>query len=475
MTAQQIINFYFPKKIQFSFIVIVCISLAGFTSCSAKPSVQNKQLEGKWHVNFRHKDIGQARTIIEFNTNSNTFTAHSRKNADRNILGHWTSFLGRIFTKNLKNGSILNVVSGVYKVRNDTLHLAGILLTPMGSLNLEGYVFENEIHAKLRNKSRGHIGTISGDRNIPNLPLEDYLQLFQEVVSLTESKIFNREMLQTKAWSTFVKKMNASTPKFEDDLEMVFAFFYNARKLPFSHFSLMKPFIEQHDNLNPSPQKRHLSLEEKSAKTAYLKISSFSGKASEVDSIFEVVLQKGYQNLIVDLRNNSGGSVEAGMAFASNILDVETFGGVFLTQQWFNNHKTLPSHEDYKKLPHFSEANYDLIIEGIHKTEGLCLKIIPKKQVFRGKLFVLTNNRTASTCEPIVYELKKQKRAIVIGETTAGAMLNGEMFELAKGFKMVIPTADYYTSDGFRIDQNGVKPNIESKDALNEAMKHIGN
>lgn len=477
MIKQLKINSYFFKKINISFLFTLFILLFSLTSCSAQPNIKNEQLEGKWYVNFAHKDIGQAHTVIEFNTNSNNFTANSRKNADKDILGIWTSFLGRTFTKSLKNGSLLNIEKGVYEVKNDTLHLAGILVTPMGNFNLEGHIINNELYATLRNKSRGHLGTISGNRNIPNLPLENYKQLFENAVSLTETKIFNKEILQSKEWKTFTKEMQKSVPKLQDDLEMVFAFFYRAEKLPFSHFALMKSFEENEKKETNKQQKSYLTLEEKNQKTAYLRITSFSGTATEVDSIFTIIKQKGYQNLIVDLRNNAGGSIEAGMAFATNIIDKETFGGVFLTQKWFNNHKELPIPDDYKNLPHFTEANYDLIIEGIHQTEGLCLKILPKDAVYQGKLYVLTNRKTASTCEPIVYELKKQNRAVIIGETTAGAMLNGEIFDLDNGFKIFIPTADYYTSDGFKIDQNGVKPNIETKseEALNKAMNLLDN
>lgn len=476
MIKKQIVNSHFFKKINIAFFfALFTFLLLSITSCSAQPTIKNEQLEGKWFINFAHKDIGQARTFIEFNTNSNTFTAHSRKNADKDILGSWTSLLGRTFTKSLKNGSLLNIEKGIYEVKKDTLHLAGILVTPMGNFNLEGHIVNNELYATLRNNSRGHLGTISGNRNIPNIPLENYQQLFEKAVSLTEEKIFNKEILQSKEWEVFTKKMRKSVPRLQDDLEMVFTFFYRAEKLPFSHFALMKSFEEKEKYNNQ--QKRYLTLEEKNGKTAYLKITSFSGTANEMDSIFTIIKQKDYQHLIVDLRNNSGGSVEAGMAFATNVIDKETFGGVFLTQKWFNNNKELPTIDDYKNLPHFTEANYDLIIEGIHQTEGLCLKIIPKEEVYQGKLYVLTNHKTASTCEPIVYELKKQNRAIIIGETTAGSMLNGEMFNLDNGFKMFIPTADYYSSDGYKIDQKGVKPNIETKseEALNKAMSLIKN
>ncbi len=54
-------------------------------------------------------------------------------------------------------------------------------------------------------------------------------------------------------------------------------------------------------------------------------------------------------------------------------------------------------------------------------------------------------------------------------------MLNGEKFELSNNFVVYIPTADYYTSDGYRIDQNGIKPNIETKsdDALEKVMNEL--
>ncbi len=469
MNKQQIESSYLSGKINIQFFFSVVFLVISLTSCSAQSTIKNEELEGKWYVNFAHKDIGQARTVIKINTDNNTFTAHSRKNAAKDILGWWTSFLGRIFTQSLKNGSLLNIENGIYKVKGDTLHFAGILVTPMGSLNLEGHVFNEEINATFRNRSRGHLGTISGTRNIPNLPLENYKHIFESAVSLTKEKIYNKEILSSKEWRKFTRKMRKTVPKIQDDLEMVFAFFYRAEKLPFSHYALMNTYDKIKGETNKKEHKSYLTLEEKNNTTAYLKIASFGGKAQEVDSVFEIIKQKDYQNLIVDLRNNTGGSVEAGMAFATNIIKKETFGGVFLTQKWFNNHKDLPSPEDYHKLTHFTEANYDLIIEGIHQTEALCLKIIPKDQVYEGNLYVLTNRKTASTCEPIVYELKKQNRAVIIGETTAGSMLNGEMFDLENNFKMFIPTADYYTSDGYRIDQNGVKPNIETQS--NEALK----
>jgi C-terminal processing protease CtpA/Prc len=56
-------------------------------------------------------------------------------------------------------------------------------------------------------------------------------------------------------------------------------------------------------------------------------------------------------------------------------------------------------------------------------------------------------------------------------------MLSSETFDLDSDYKITIPTADYYASDGYKIDQNGVKPNIKtsSEDALLKAFEKIAN
>lgn len=445
-------------------------------SCAAHTPIKNKLLEGTWFLELQHNDIGVVRTYMHFETDNGTFEAASRKNADKDILGGWKATLGRTFTSSFKQGSLLRIEKGIYVTRNDTLHFAGILVSAMGNYNLDGYIVNNQFYAALSNKSQGIKGRLKGNRKLVSQPLEDYPALFSKAVSLTEQKIYNKDLLATTAWKDFVKDMRSVSGRVQDDLEMVFAFFYYSGKLPISHYALMQmpPAASPDKDNHEEDYKKQVTLEEKNRETVYMKITSFSGTASEMDSTFATILQKGYKNLIVDLRNNPGGSVEAGMAFATYLTDTPFYGGIFLTQQYFNKHKTLPTTADYNRFPHFSAANFDLIIEGIHNTEGLCLKVVPQENVYKGSLFILTNGKTASTCEPIVYGIKQQKRGIVVGSRTAGAMLNGEILPLQKDFKMVIPTADYYTADGYRIDQQGVAPDIEVKeDALEYVLNNL--
>ncbi len=464
-------TFEFFKAPQLNFIIIFLLMF--FVSCEVWSQKKATILGGKWFLEMEHKDIGFTQIIMEFKAKENgQFEAHTRKGAVKDILGGWNSMLARTFSKSFKYGSLLRIEDGIYSVVNDTLKFTGILTSVVGKYKIEGFSVGDQISAKLSNKN-GYKGSIKGSRQIPMLPIRDYNSLFNETMSLTQNKIFNKNILTTKEWKDFHRTMNKVSAKMQDDLDMIFAFYYYSSKLPISHYMLLKPIIQE-KNQHSADKIQRVFLEEKTPDTAYLKITSFEGSAREMDSIFEVLANHNYKNLIVDLRNNSGGSVDAGMSFATHVTDTTFYGGVFLTQKYFNNHKTLPTVSEYDTFPHFTESNYDLLMEGIHNTEGICLKVIPQEPVYKGKLFILTNGFTASTCEPIVYGFKQLTRATVVGSSTAGAMLAAEMFDLSGGFKIFLPTADYYASDGYRIDKKGVEPNIKVEgDALEYTLKLI--
>lgn len=441
-----------------------------FLLISSIGSAQNTKLQGSWLIELQHKDIGMARMLMRVDTAGSTFTAYTRRHADKALLGGFTALLGRMFTKNFKQGVLLRVVNGKTRMENDTLKLSGIFTSPMGNYYFDGHIEGDSLIAVLSNKARNKIGLMRGTQKSLPAPLENYPALFEKALALTTEKIYSKDLLEERSWKKFVRKGKKVSARVQDDLEMVFAFFYYAGKLPVSHYALMK-LPPQEKSSGAQVNEKYVFLEEKNERTACLRITSFSGNAEEMDSVFRIIEQKKYEHLVVDLRNNSGGSVEAGMAFARNVTDSAFYGGVFLTQKWFDKNAQPPAVSEYPLLPHFTESNFDLIIEGIHKTEGLCLKVMPGSHVYRGKLYVLTNRGTASTCEPIAYGLKQQRRAVIVGEQTAGAMLNGEIFELEKEFRLVVPTADYYAADGYRIDQKGVKPDIAVKPE--QAMEYV--
>jgi hypothetical protein len=459
-------------KKHFNLLLSGLFSIFLAQSCSSQ-TTKNTAWNGKWAVMFASTDIGEVRTFLEFEFGDSTFTAHTRENADKDILGTWKSFLGRRFTSSFAHGSLINITDGKTALRNDTLFLRGIFRCAIGNYYFRGFIKKDSLSVALLNGKFENKGTIRGSRT-GSVQLPDYSKITQKAIGIAKENIYSKALLQSKDWKSFEQNIRETSLKMKDDLELVFAFYYYAGKLPVSHFSLLRLPAKDPGGEEDKPSKQ-ISLEEKSPETVYMKITSFAGTREEMDSAFKIIIGKHYRNLIVDLRDNPGGSIEAGMSFATHIADTAYYGGVFLTQKWYVTHSAIPSANDYNKLPVFTESNFDLLIEGIHKQEGLCLRVIPAKDRYKGRLFLLTNGSTASTCEPIIYGLKQLKRATIVGEKTAGAMLNGEFFAIEDGFSVIIPTAEYYASDGYRIDQQGVKPDIEvkEKEALNYVLNTV--
>lgn len=451
--------------------ILLLIVLVSFSCNAQMTDISNSQIDGKWLVKLNSNDIGTVNTVLEFETDENSFKAWTRKGADRDILGFWKSTLARVFTDDFKKGSLIRLTDGTITQKKDTLILSGIFRSAVGDYYFNGQIFNGQLNAKLRNGKKEIKGVILGKKNpVVSYPLDHYPEIVSEALDTAKSRIYNRKVLETEEWIDFETTIKNKSKEINDDVELVFAFYYYASKLPFSHFNLTR-IEEDTTQVYQTNKSQNLFLKEKSPKTALLTIKSFGGKGAEVDSVFSVIIGKGYTNLIVDLRNNAGGTVEAGLTFASKVLDTAIVGGFFLTQKWFNHNQEIPDRNELDELPVFSEANYDLIIEGIHNKKGLLLRVEPSRVTFNGNLYIVTNERTASTCEPIVHGLKTVNRATIVGKTTAGAMLNGERFDLKSGFSVFVPTADYYTIDGLRIDQNGVEPNIKLED--NQPLEYI--
>ncbi len=422
-----------------------------------------------WKVVLKTKDVGTAETFFEFEfSNDNQFVAYTRKNADKTVLGWTKSKLARIFTKNFKEGSLLYIQKGKIIPQNYGDSLKGIFTSSFGNFYFDALKTDNKIEGKLLNGKREVVGLFNAYSDNNHQPIRDYFALWEESLTHTRNYLYDKKLLQSREWKNFEKRMGKITPDIQDDVELLMAFYYYADKLPFSHYALFKPWEEWENYVTENPQR--IEIKPLTNETVYLKITDFSGTIQEMNRVFDELQQKNYDNLIVDLRNNSGGSVEAGMTFAKRLVKTELLGGIFLTQKYFENHSKIPEVTEYKKFPQFSEANYDLIIQGISKNEGIVLKVIPDNPLNFKKIFLLVNNKTASTCEPIVYGFKQQKIATIIGQNTAGKMLNGEKFNLSDGFQLFIPTATYYTSDGKKLDQTGIKPDVFSEDPLQTAL-----
>ena len=283
-----------------------------------------------------------------------------------------------------------------------------------------------------------------------------------KIIEITEANLYNPELVNDNAWVAFKGKVK----EFTDTVTSVYSFrrSFNQEvgQLPFTHYFLMRKKSGQ--SLPQESGVRTQSnfiISEVDDNTVLLKARSFATGKEEIEPVIAELKNRHFNTLILDMRGNGGGTIASALPLAQYLLSDTVYGGVFLTQKYFKRHRTLPTVEEYKNFVPFNQASFALIIAGIHSTEGLCLVIPPDPESFTGNLYVLVDGGTASTCEPLAYSLQYYKRGVLVGETTAGAMMNGEIFNISDELDLFVPTADYYTVDGKKLDKVGVEPDIK--------------
>ena len=167
--------------------------------------------------------------------------------------------------------------------------------------------------------------------------------------------------------------------------------------------------------------------------TGYVKISNFTDTTpTELDIAFAQLKDRGMSRLVLDLRNNSGGAFEAGVAVADRFLS----GGKMIV---FTKGRALRSSQQY-----IATAS----------------KTFP-----RMPLLVLINEATASDAEIVAGAIQDWDRGLIIGQRSFGKALVQTEFPFQDGSILLLTTARYYTPLGRLIQSDYyVNPSQSIKD-----------
>jgi hypothetical protein len=430
---------------------------------------QNNPSHFKSDINFGNGTI--ISTFLDIRTSKNQFNITSPKNADVRIFGG-KARLGRLLGKSPKKGSIITIKG---EQKSDSL-FGNTYISMFGKLKFKGKINNEILSGELLNDQNITIGSIHSITSTENKI--DHTSLHPKLIKTIQDNIYSKDVLQTKEWKKFEKNLEKLCKKAHDDIEIYFGFNLLAQKLPFTHLTLLitQDIEEPDDEEEVKTTQQTVFFEEKNNSTAYLQIKNFSSSTDELTAALpKIVENKTFKNLIIDLRDNGGGGINAAFALAKHIVTEDLEVGYFPTNK-LNYSGYQP--ELFNKLPELQPKSTDEFGNELRTTPGV--KLIfkkPNNPVFSGNLYVLTNNNTASTCEPIVYALKNSKKATIIGEKTHGAMLAASPYVASGKYVLMLPIADFYTYDGIRLDKVGVNPDItvKSEDALNKALEIINN
>ena len=100
-----------------------------------------------------------------------------------------------------------------------------------------------------------------------------------------------------------------------------------------------------------------------------------------------------------------------------------------------------------------------------------------QKSLFGAKVFVLTSGATASAAEHMTLSLKRTHRAVIVGETTAGAGNYGGQNPVGDKFSVFVPVGRTYDPDtGKGWEGSGIDPDVAvpADRALYEALVRSG-
>jgi carboxyl-terminal processing protease len=164
----------------------------------------------------------------------------------------------------------------------------------------------------------------------------------------------------------------------------------------------------------------------------YIKINSFGEHTpEEMEDALEALKEKGLKKLVIDLRFNPGGALNAVVEVANQFLEK----GLIVYTVGRRNEETEKFY-----------ADDDLEVG----------KNVP--------MVILVNKGSASASEIFAGAMKDRKRGTIVGETSFGKGTVQNVFKILDGDDMLglkITIAKYYTPGGYVIAENGIKPDVE--------------
>jgi hypothetical protein len=416
-----------------------------------------------WKVENEYGDV--ILLTIEVNTGKNTFTAYTRKDALKDIAGSITFTLAKTAGK-LKYPEIV-FIEGTTRKKADSLLLAGTFTYFDKQFPFSGAIAGNSFSGVYSDKNRQR--KLTGVKMPNDNPLADYKMIINTALSTGEKYLADPTWVKSGDWQDFKNEIGELKPKIKDDYEMAAAITWLGKKLPFSPFEINK--INPHSKTSEAPK---TAFREINTKTILFDVNNFPSTKHAFDSLIAIIVKKGYGNMILDLRGRTGINPAAANYFA-NFISKKTFtAGVFLTRKWFAGNPSVPEAKDFEKLfKSFGETGYKA--NSLYTEKGRIFKVVPAQNSFKGKVFVLTDSRTSKVSEVLVHILKTEKMAMVVGQKTSGSAFMVERISVNTDFELILPVAEFYSSDGKPFEKNGIEPDktVSNEDILQFVLKNL--
>jgi carboxyl-terminal processing protease len=160
---------------------------------------------------------------------------------------------------------------------------------------------------------------------------------------------------------------------------------------------------------------------------AYVQLTQFkTNSGQELGKVLSELNNEGFKGIILDLRDNPGGDLDAAVAVSKYFVPK----GPIVSIKYRNG----------------QEDKY------VSDTEPLGVPLV-----------VLINENSASASEIVAGAIKDTKAGVLVGTKSFGKGVVQSIFPLDNGAGLKLTTAKYYTPSGHDIHKKGIKPDVEVK------------
>jgi carboxyl-terminal processing protease len=173
--------------------------------------------------------------------------------------------------------------------------------------------------------------------------------------------------------------------------------------------------------------------------TGYINLNRFSGTSmDEFHKAIKTLKEQGLKDLILDLRNNSGGYMNTAIDLADEFLPAG-----------------------------------DLIVytEGLHSVRS-DYRATTKGELEAGRVVVMINENSASASEIVSGAIQDWDRGIILGRRSFGKGLVQRPFDLPDGSQVRLTTARYHTPSGRCIQMSYAEGADKYYESFRERFKH---
>ena len=192
-------------------------------------------------------------------------------------------------------------------------------------------------------------------------------------------------------------------------------------------------------------------------KTGYVMVTQFDlVTADQFISAVDSLEKQGMERLVIDLRDNPGGVVDACVKMAAYLLPEDQYEGTILSTADKNGKGDRYYCQGGKLLFEGSGSNPEYPMDDGHELD------MP--------IAVLINGMSASASEVFAGALRDYGLATLVGTTSFGKGIVQALLPLDDGSAVKVTIAHYYTPAGHDIHKKGLEPDVEIELELDEDL-----